>query len=141
LTFSTFPAILALILGIERIPKLGGVGSIQRVARPFGLAVVALIVVVNLVTLASLCSHVTVPNLSPILDLQHADRMVPKGETIQVRDELDTSLLWITYFLRHRNLSLAHYSPYYLFKEWSFYQKAISANFVIVNKGLSLSED
>jgi hypothetical protein len=45
----------------------------------------------------------------------------------------------MTYFLKNYNLSFSHYTPYYPRRNWPFYQDAISADLVLVNKDVALA--
>ncbi|MDE2322853.1 MAG: hypothetical protein KGL31_13235, partial [candidate division NC10 bacterium] len=133
LTFAVFPALLGLAHGAKEL-STGGVRRKGLVAVVWTF--VALLLTVNLMGMITLSRRVaeTIPDLRPLIELRKITDLIGEDETIHVRDAEGTELLWITYFLQDSNLSLAHYSPYYLWRDWSFYRESIDADLVLVNK-------
>ncbi len=139
LTFAVFPALMGLAHGAKELVMAG--------VRRKGLAAVAwtfvaLLLTVDLMGLIDLSKRAaeTIPDLRPLIELRRVTGLIPEDETIHVRDAEGTELLWITYFLHGSNLSLAHYSPYYLWRDWPFYRESIDADLVLVNKRAPLGE-
>jgi hypothetical protein len=137
-TFLAFPAIAGLAIGIER---LGAAGWRPRIGIGFTWAFIALLLTVNLAHLIPLAKTVatTALDFHSLLELRNVEGLLREGETVHIRDAEGTSLLWMTYFLKPYNLTLAHYSPYYLWRDWPFYRKAIDADFVLVDNQAALS--
>ncbi len=134
LTFAVFPALIGLAAGAEALLERRRPAAIAATC-----AVVLSLLVTNLSALALLFRVVAVPDLSAVLALASAPS-VERGATVHVRDDRDTDLLWVTYVLKDHALALAHESPYYLTRDWRFYQKAISANLVLVRRDTPLTE-
>jgi hypothetical protein len=134
LTFATFPTLIALSLGWEYLaqrPKtLAGRGAMT-----FGLMTVMLLAAINLVHLTVLARWITRVNIDfpALLDLRQVKDVIPPGTRIHLRDAKDTPLLWMTYFLKDYPLSIAHYTPYYLRRDWPFYRQAIDAEWVLAD--------
>jgi hypothetical protein len=138
LTSSTFAAILGLAFGAERLLDRGHGGT--AASRALVGTFLVLLVLTNVSFAARMTQTVRVIDLSPLADVLGAGALARGGETIHVRDDRDTDLLWVTYFLKDHDLFLAHYSPYYMVRDWPFYRNAIDTDLVLVRKPASLDE-
>jgi hypothetical protein len=100
------------------------------------LAVALLLILAgaNAINLLRVARAVTVFDLEPMRELRALRGLAPGDEILHVRDESGTALLWVTYFLDDRPLVLGRDSPYYLHRRWPFYQEAITAPLVLVNR-------
>jgi hypothetical protein len=141
LTFGTFPVFSALALGCERLllAKKGRSGRRNKVVVVALLALLSATNCVYLVALAKWTASVAL-DFPSLLALRYVKGVIQNAERIHIRDAMDTSLLWIAYFLKDYDLSLAHSTPAYLRPDWPFYQKAILADFVLVDKGAASAE-
>jgi hypothetical protein len=128
LTFLVWPAAVALALGVRR--ALGAPAVLAGGA----LAVLLALAVTSAVNLVRIGRAVTVLDLTPMMGLGALQRLTPPDQAVHVRDESGTALLWVTYFLQDRALYLGTESPYYLHRRWPFYQDAITAPLVLVNR-------
>lgn len=135
LTFVTFPAFAGLVLGFEGLVLAGKDRPGWRkmaIVSVFGVLLAA----TNIANLIGLSRSVVASALDfpSLLALRNVKGLLQGTERIHIRDAQDTPLLWMTYFLKDYDLSLAHYTPYFLRWDWPFYQEAISADLVLVNK-------
>jgi hypothetical protein len=132
LTSAAFAAILGFALGVERLldRRPGEAAGSKALAWAF----VTALLLANVSFSWRLAQSVAPVEISPLVELRKVKERVKDGETIHVRDDQHTDLLWTTYFLKDYNLSLAHSSPYYLGQDWPFYRKAIAADLVLVRK-------
>jgi hypothetical protein len=128
LMFIVTPALIALLLGVQR--SLGGPAAIGAGA----VAVVLIVVAASGANLLRQARTASVFDVGAIRALSELARLAPRDQPVHVRDESGTALLWVTFFLRDRGLYLAHYSPYYLHRDWRFYQQPITAPLVLVNR-------
>jgi hypothetical protein len=128
LTFLVWPAAVGLVLGARRALRARAVLGGCALAVLLGLAAA------SAVNLFRIGRAVTVFDVAPMTALRALHQRIPPGQAIHVRDESGTALLWVTYFLRDRALYLGTESPYYLHRRWPFYQDAITAPLVLVNR-------
>jgi hypothetical protein len=132
LTSTTFAAILGLASGVECLLDRRP-GEAAR-AKALVWTFLTFLLLANISFALRLSQSVTPVELSPLAELQSGKGLARDGETIHIRDDRDTDLLWVTYFLKNYNLSLAHYSPYYMWRDWPFYRNAIATDLVLVRK-------
>lgn len=134
LTFATFPALITISLGWDYLVRRPKTLASQGV-RAISMVTIVLLVAINVVHLTALARWKAQANMDfpALLALRQIKNVIPPGTTIHIRDAKDTPLLWMTYFLKDYPLSIAHYTPYYLRRDWPFYQQAISADWVLVD--------
>jgi hypothetical protein len=135
LVFATFPALVGLAIGFQRFISMERAGlRSQRML--FVLALATIFLTVNFTNLLALSAWVVeiTPHLPSLSGLRAINSLIRTEESIHIRDAKGTPLLWMTYFLRDYNLALTHYSPYYMRRDWPFYQETISADLVLVDK-------
>ena len=128
LTFLVWPVVVGVVLGARRAmraPAMIGASA---------LALLLVLTVASAVNLLRAARAVTVFDLAPLIELRALDRLAPRDQALHVRDESGTALLWVTFFLQDRPLYLGNSSPYYLHRRWPFYQEAITAPLVLVNR-------
>jgi hypothetical protein len=134
LTFAVFPVLVGLAAGAD---------SLLAARRPAAIgatgAIVGGVLATNLSVLVPLFRGAPAPDIAPAAALSDAAGM-DRDTTVHVRDDRDTELLWVTYFLKRQSLALGHESPYFLTRDWRFYQKPITADLVLVRNDTPLSE-